>query len=141
MCLKVKSLVLNAVTGRHGFAVGLSVLALAMPAQAYARDSVRIPTNLCSWETMSWNDLNAVEKAAWSGLGWTRQNWDNSEPANYPASYRKSWPELVYAEKLLARELGFSRKTWDAEGCPNYSTRVRKEQDTSDQAGTNSSVD
>lgn len=141
MCLGMKSLMHYAVTCTHSIAVGLSVLVLAMPVQAHAEDGIRIPVNLCSWENKGWNDLNAAEKTAWSGLGWTRQIWDNAEPADYPASYRKSWPELIYTEKLLARKLGFGGRTWDAEGCPNYSTRVRKEQNSREQVGTNSSVD
>lgn len=141
MYLNAKPLMSNPVTGTCGLVLGLSFALSVMSGAAHADDGIRIPANLCSWEIMGWQDLNAAERAAWSGLGWTKQTWDNAEPDNYPTSYRKSWPELVYAEKLLARELGFSRRTWDAEGCPNYSRRVRKEQGTSVQAVTSRSVD
>ena len=141
MYLNPKPLMPNIVTGTRGLVLGLSFVLAVMSGSARADDGIRIPANLCSWEIMGWQDLNAAEKAAWSGLGWTKQTWDNAEPAKYPPSYRKSWPELIYTEKVLARELGFTRKTWDAEGCPNYSRRVRKEQDTSEQVGTKRSVD
>lgn len=141
MVLKIRSLTRGPVPRGHGIVLLFSILLVATPVQSRAEDGVRIPENLCSWQNMSWLDLNAAEKLAWSGLGWTKQTWDNSEPANFPASYRKSWPELVYTEKLLARKLGYGRNTWDAEGCPNYSTRARRKPDTSEQAGTNSSTD
>lgn len=129
------------VTGARNAVVGLLAVLAVMSVSARAEEGIRIPANLCSWEARDWQDLNAAEKVAWSGLGWTKQTWDDAEPGAYPASYRKSWPELVYTEKLLARELGFTRKTWDAEGCPNYSRRARKQKDTSGQAGTDSSAD
>jgi hypothetical protein len=138
---KTKSLARGTVPRGHGVVLVFSILLVATPVHSQAEDGVRIPGNLCSWQSMSWLDLNAAEKLAWSGLGWTKQTWDNSEPANYPASYRKSWPELVYTEKLLARKLGYSRKTWDAEGCPNYSTRARRKPVAPGQAGANSSTD
>lgn len=141
MVLKTKSLTHDPVRHGRGIVLVFSILLVATPVQSQAEDGVRIPADLCSWENMSWLDFKAAEKLAWSGLGWTKQTWDNSESANYPASYRKSWPELVYTEKLLARKLGYSRKTWGAEGCPNYSTRARTKPDASEQAGTNSSTD
>jgi hypothetical protein len=138
---KTKFLVRGTVSRGHGVVLVFSILLVATPVQSQAENGVRIPGNLCSWQNMSWRDLNAAEKLAWSGLGWTKQRWDNPDPANYPASYGKSWPELVYTEKLLARKLGYSRKTWDAEGCPNYSTRARKKPVAPGQAGTNISTD
>ncbi len=129
------------VKAARGAVVGAAVVLAIMSGFANAEEGIRIPANLCSWQNLNWQDLNAAEKLAWSGLGWTKQTWDNSEPANYPASYRKSWPELVYTEKLLARKLGYSRRTWDAEGCPNFSTRAQLKSETSGKAGTNSSTD
>lgn len=141
MGLKTKSLACAPVPRRHGVIFVFSILLVATPVQSHAEDGVRIPENLCSWQNLDWQDLNAAEKLAWAGLGWSRQTWDDPEPAEYPASYRKSWPELVYTEKLLARKLGYSRRTWDADGCPNYSTRVRRNPDTSEQPRTNNSTD
>ena len=129
------------VTAARGTVVGVVAVLAIMSASARAEDGIRIPANLCSWQNLDWQHLNAAEKLAWSGLGWTKQAWDSPEPANYPASYRKSWPQLVYTEKLLARKLGYGRRTWDAEGCPNYSTRARIKSDTSGQAGNNGSTD
>lgn len=141
MYLNAIPLMPTTITGRSNLVAGLCFALAVVSGSARADDGVRIPANLCSWEIMGWQDLNAAEKVAWSGLGWTKQTWDDAKPGTYPASYRKSWPELVYTEKLLARELGFTRKTWDAEGCPNYSRRARKERDTSEQVGTDSSPD
>jgi hypothetical protein len=141
MYLNSTPLLRNAVTGACSTLMGLSFAFVTICSVAHADDGVRIPANLCAWEIMGWRDLNPAEKTAWSGLGWTVQTWDRSDPANYPSSYRKAWPELTYREKLLARKLGFSRKTWDAEGCPNYSTLVQKRDGIPDLGGPNGSTD
>jgi len=129
------------ITAARGTIVGVLAVLAITSVSVRAEEGIRIPTDLCSWQTLGWQHLNAAEKLAWAGLGWTKQAWDNPDPANYPTSYQKSWPELVYTEKLLARKLGYSRRTWDAEGCPNYSTRARIKSDSSGQTGTNSSTD
>ena len=116
----------NAVAGTRNFVLGLSIALAAMSGQARAGDGVRIPADLCSWNVSAWRDFNSAEKAAWSGLGWTQQLWDDSEPASYPASYQKTWPDLGDTDRELAAKLGYSSKTWDVEECPNYSTLARK---------------
>ena len=112
----------NAVAGIRNFVIGLSFALAAMSGQARAVDGVRIPADLCSWSVSAWRDFNSAEKAAWSGLGWTRQLWDDSEPVSYPASYQKTWSDLGDTDKKLAAKLGYSSQTWDVDGCPNYST-------------------
>lgn len=107
--------------------LGLSFALVAMSGQSRADDGVRIPSNLCFWNVMAWRDFNSAEKAAWSGMGWSKQLWDGSDTTGYPASYQKSWSDLVGKEKKFAAMLGFSSKTWGVEGCPNYSTLAQKE--------------
>lgn len=129
------------ITCRQRMVMWLSLLLIALPAQARADQDIRVPDNLCSWPKMNWRDLNGAEKSAWTGLGWTADVWDNAEPAGYPPSYRKSWPQLRYTEKMLARKLGYSSNTWDADGCPNYSTWMRKKRAGSKAASTGSWAD
>ncbi len=112
--------------GTRNFVLGLSFALVAMSGQSQAADGVRIPTNLCFWNVMAWRDFNSAEKAAWSGLGWSKQLWDGSDTTGYPDSYQKSWSDLVGKEKKSAAKLGFSSKTWGVEGCPNYSTLAQK---------------
>ena len=127
------SITLLSKAGAGSLVVALSIALAAMSGPARAKEGVRSPVNLCSWEIMGWRDLNGAERLAWSGLGWTMHNWHHSRSDNYPASYRKSWPELTDTEKLLAGKLGFNAQTWDTDECPNYSARG--------QAGTGSSAD
>lgn len=108
------------------FVAALSSVLVALPVRVHAKDGIRVPANLCSWEVMGWRDLNGAERLTWSGLGWTMQTWHHDRSDSYPASYRKSWSELTGSEKLLAGKLGFSRETWDTEECPNYSTPLRQ---------------
>ena len=115
----------SAITGVRNFGIALSFALAAMSGQSRA-DGVRIPTNLCFWNVMAWRDFNSAEKAAWSGLGWTKQVWDVSEETAYPASYQKTWSELADKDKKFAAKLGFSSKTWGVEGCPNYSILAQK---------------
>ena len=116
----------SAVTSVRNFGIALSFALAAMSGQSRADDGVRIPTNLCFWNVMAWRDFNSEEKAAWSGLGWTKQVWDSSEETAYPASYQKTWSELADKDKKFAEKLGYSNKTWGVEGCPNYSILAQK---------------
>lgn len=126
MSFNVLSLKSSAIIGVQNFGIALSFALVAMSGQSRADDSVRIPTNLCFWTVMAWHDFNSAERAAWSGLGWTKQVWDDSEETDYPASYQKTWSELAGKDKIFAAKLGFSSKTWGVEGCPNYSTLALK---------------
>lgn len=116
----------SVITGVRNFGIALSFALAAMSGQSRADDGVRIPTNLCFWNVMAWRDFNSAEKAAWSGLGWTKQVWDVSEETAYPASYQKTWSDLADKDKKFATKLGFSSKTWGVDGCPNYSTLAQK---------------
>jgi len=116
----------KAFASTRNFVLGLSFALVAMSGQSRADDGVRIPDNLCFWSVAEWSGLNSAEKAAWSGLGWSKQIWDGSDTTAYPASYRKSWSDLVGKEKKFAALLGYSSETWGVEECPNLSTLAQK---------------
>lgn len=120
------SLKSSAITGARNFGIALSFALVAMSGQSHADSGVRIPTNLCFWNVMAWRDFNSAEKAAWSGLGWSKQIWEGAEATVFPSSYGKSWSKLAGKEKKFAKKLGFNGKTWGVVGCPNYSTLAQK---------------
>lgn len=84
---------------------------------AQAADGIRVPSNSCSWENYSWDELTPAEQRVWARLGWNARLWDSPDDAAVPASADKEWGELSEGERAAAWQLGFTQRSWDAD-CP-----------------------
>lgn len=78
-----------------------------------AADAIRVPTDVCFWQTVDWDDMNTAEQAAWESLGWTPDTWESDDPQDYPPSEFKAWAQLTAAERKTLTSLGYTEKTWD----------------------------
>jgi hypothetical protein len=89
------------------------VLGPWLAGQAQAEEGVRVPDDICAWQTANWADMNAAEQAAWEALGWTGTMWESDNPDDYPATEYKAWADLTQEESTAAAQLGFDQNSWD----------------------------